>query len=96
MSSDADIQAAIEAHRQAAADHDAAAAVLRLAGVRLCGMRPSSLEEATALFGYLATLGSELEPGLAELADMCLGRAMLAQRRVVKGPHRWWSNAAAD
>src|SRR5262245_31088919 len=32
---------------------------------------------------------AELEPGLAELADMCLGRAMSAQRRVVKGPDRW-------
>jgi hypothetical protein len=97
MSSDADLLAAIEAHRRAAADHEAAAEARRLAGVRLCGMRPSSLDGAIAFLSYLSGLGDELAPGLAQLAAVCRSMATdVASRRVVKGPEKWWAKAAAD
>jgi hypothetical protein len=89
MSSHDEIQAAIEAHRSAVAAHERA-------HKRLCAMRPSNNDDAVALFKYFATLGHELEPAIAGMADMCLGIAKAAQKReVVRGPDRWWPKAIA-
>jgi hypothetical protein len=94
-----EVQAAIEAHRRAVAAHELAHEVREMAAHRLCAMRPSNNNDAVALFEYLATLGNELEPGIAQMADLCLGRLAdhmcLAERKVVKGPDRWWPKAVA-
>jgi hypothetical protein len=71
-----EILAAIEVHRRAVAAHERAHEVQEMAAHRLCGMRPSNRDAATALFGYLATLCRELEPGIAGMADMCLASRM--------------------
>ena len=94
-----EVQAAIEAHRRAVAAHERAHEVREMAAHRLCAMRPSNNDDAVALFEYLATLGNELEPGIAQMADLCLGRLAdhlcLAERKVVKGPDRWWPKDCA-
>jgi hypothetical protein len=94
-----EIQAAIEAHRRAVAAHERAHEVREMAAHRLCAMRPSNNDDAVALFEYLATLENELEPGLSQMADLCLGRLVdhlcLAERKVVKGPERWWPRPKA-
>jgi hypothetical protein len=92
MSTHDEIQAAIEAHRQAIAAHERAHEVREMAAHRLCAMRPSNNDDAIALFEYLATLGNELEPGIAQMADLRLGRFM--KQKVVKGPDSWWSEVA--
>jgi hypothetical protein len=57
MSSLEEIEAAIEAHRSAAAAHEAAGELRRQAGVRLCRIPPSSLDAAISLFSYLRHFG---------------------------------------
>jgi hypothetical protein len=78
MSSNDEIQAAIEAHRRAVAAHERAHEVRETAAHRLCAMRPSNNDDAVAVFEYLATLGNELEPGIAGMADLVLGIAKTA------------------
>jgi hypothetical protein len=85
---------------RACAALNAAVEVRRLAGVRLCQQRPSSLDGAVAFFSYLASLGDELEPGLAEMASACASNALQAaakhRSQVVWGPSRRWFRPSAD
>ena len=74
MSSHAEILTAIEAHRRAVAQFDYADEPRQMAGWRLIGMWPECREGALAFFGYLATLEDELEPGLVQMAAVCLDR----------------------
>jgi hypothetical protein len=75
MSTLDEINAAIEAHRAAVAAHERAHEVREMAAHRLCAMRPSNRASAIAMFEYLATLGNELEPGIAQMADLVLSRS---------------------
>jgi hypothetical protein len=85
---------------EACAALDAADEARRLAGERLCQKRPSCLDSAVTFFSYLASLGDELEPGLAEMASACASNALQAaakrQSPVVWGPPRWWFRAAPE
>jgi hypothetical protein len=74
MSTHAEILAAIKAHRRAVAEYAQADEPRQMAGWRLLAMRPQCREGALAFFGYLATLEDELEPGLAQMAAVCLDR----------------------
>jgi hypothetical protein len=83
MSTHSEIIAAIESHRRAVAQYDYADEPRQLAGWRLLGMWPQDREGAILFFGYLATLGDELEPGLAQSAAVIADR--LKARKVISG-----------
>jgi hypothetical protein len=90
MTTHSEIVAAIEAHRSAVAQYDYADEPRQMAGWRLLAMRPQCWKGAVAFFGYLATLEDELEPGLAQMAAVCLDR--LTGCKVIKGPAQWFSH----
>jgi hypothetical protein len=91
------ILTAIEDHRRACVEHEYAEEPRQQAAYRLMAMRPQCLDGAIAFFGYLATLGDELEPGLAEMAAVCASNAQkVAQSQVIKGPSQWWSRPTSE
>jgi hypothetical protein len=85
---------------QACADLEAADEAREMAAHRLCGHRPSCLNGAIEFFGYLSTLGDELEPGLAQMASACASNALQAatkrRSQVVKGPSQWWTRPTPE